>query len=176
MDVRMYSPFVDSFFEVLPDFGLKELKRGKLALKDRLVAATNVNVLVGLSQDVRGNVTYSMTEGTARNIASSMMGFPVEEFDEMAKSAVAELANMLASRAAVILERGGFLVSISPPTLIAGENITLLSHVKILAVEVFTGVGLIEANIGLEPENVVGTVPLTTTIVKILVHCLGVRS
>ncbi|MEW6771994.1 MAG: chemotaxis protein CheX [Bacillota bacterium] len=150
MDVRMYAPFVESFFEVLPDFGVKELKRGRLALKDKLVAAANVNVLVGLSQDVRGNVAYSMTEGTARNIASFVMGFPVGQLDEMAKSAVAELANVLASRAAIILERGGLLVSISPPTLIAGKNVTLLSHVRILAVEVFTGAGLIEANIGLE--------------------------
>lgn len=150
VDARMYSPFVESFFEVLPDLGVKELKRGKLAFKDRLLAASNVNVLLGLSQDVCGNVAYSMAEGTARNIASSMMSFPVEEFDEMAKSAVAELANMLASRAAVILERGGFLVSISPPALIVGENVTLLSCVRILAVEVFTGAGLIEANIGLE--------------------------
>jgi chemotaxis protein CheX len=146
----MYLPFVESFFEVLPDFGFKELRRGKLALKDKLVAAANVNVLVGLSQDLRGNVAYSMTEGTARGVASFMIGAALGEFDDMAKSAVAELANMLTSKAAVSFERNGLLVNISPPTLITGENLTLLSHVRILSVEIITDAGLIEANISLE--------------------------
>ncbi|MEW6771591.1 MAG: chemotaxis protein CheX [Bacillota bacterium] len=150
MDAKLYLPFVESFFEVLPDFGFKELRRGKLALKDKLVAAANVNVLVGLSQDLRGNIAYSMTEETARGVASFMIGAASEEFDEMAKSAVAELANMLTSKAAVSFERSGLLVNVSPPTLITGENITLLSHVRILAVEIITDAGLIEANISLE--------------------------
>lgn len=150
MDVKMYLPFVEAFFEVLPNCGFKEIKRGQLSLKDKLVSEMNVTALIGLSKDVRGSVAYGMGEITAQNVASCMIGFPVEEFGETAKSAVAELANMLASRAAVILERGGFLVSISPPALIVGENVTVLSHVRILAVEIFTGAGLIEANIGLE--------------------------
>jgi chemotaxis protein CheX len=150
VDAKLYLPFVESFFEVLPDFGFKELRRGKLALKDKLVAAANVNVLVGLSQDLRGNIAYSMTEETARGVASFMIGAASGEFDEMAKSAVAELANMLTSKAAMSFERNGLLVNVSPPTLITGENITLLSHVRILAVEIITDAGLIEANISLE--------------------------
>ncbi|MDI6631680.1 MAG: chemotaxis protein CheC, partial [Thermoanaerobacteraceae bacterium] len=61
-----------------------------------------------------------------------------------------ELANMLTSKAAMSFERNGLLVNVSPPTLITGENITLLSHVRILAVEIITDAGLIEANISLE--------------------------
>jgi hypothetical protein len=105
----MYLPFVEAFFEVLPNFGFKEIKRGQLSLKDKLVSEMNVTALIGLSKDVRGNVAYGMGETTAQNVASCMMGFPVEEFDEMAKSAVAELANMLASRAAIPTDGGGAL-------------------------------------------------------------------
>jgi len=152
MDVKMYTPFIEAFFQVLPSLGFKDVKRGGLELKDKLIATMNVIALVGLSNEVRGNVAYSMTEVTAQKIASiMMMGMPVEQFDDMAQSAVAEMANMLAASATFGLEYSGFAVSISPPTLITGRNINaMVSQVKTLAVEMTTEAGSIEVNIGLE--------------------------
>jgi chemotaxis protein CheX len=146
----MYLPFVEAFFEVLPNFGFKEIKRGQLSLKDKLVAGMDVTALIGLSRDVRGNVAYGMSKTTAQNVASIMMGTPVEVLDGMAQSAIAEMANILASNAVMALDRDGFSVNISPPALITGDKVVVVSRVQTLAIEIQTEAGPIEANIGME--------------------------
>lgn len=152
MDVKLVAPFVDAAFNILPQLGFKEVKRGKLGLKDKMVSTLNITALVGLSKKIRGNIAYSMSETTAKNVASvMMMGMPVAEFDAMAQSAISELANMLAANAAINYEAIGKAVEISPPTLIIGENVTVrVSQVKTLVVEIITEAGTLELNIGLE--------------------------
>ena len=152
MDVKMISPFLSALFEVLPALGLTDLKRGNIVMKDKLMATMEVTTLVGLSDDLRGNVIYCMSEDTAKNTASiMMMGMPVEEFDEMAQSAISEMANMVTANASTAFSSQGINVSISPPTLITGENVTVMvSQVRTLAIEVLTGAGIIEINVGLE--------------------------
>lgn len=152
MDSKMVTPFIDAMLSVLPMLGLTEIKRGNVAVKENLATAQEITVLIGLSQDIRGNVAYSLSEECAKKIASTMMGgMSVSEFDEMAKSAISELVNMVTANAATNLESLGKVVNISPPTLVTGKNITArISQVQTLAVEFITPVGIIELNVGLE--------------------------
>ena len=152
MDVKMFSPFLEAVFQVLPGLGLQRVERGGLTLKEKLQATNEVTALVGLSCDLQGNVAISMSENTAKKIASiMMMGKPVELLDEMAQSAIAELANMLASSAITTFDQNGLKVGVSPPTLITGRSLfCIVSQVKALAVEIRTESGPIEISIGLE--------------------------
>lgn len=150
MDAKLYAPFVSAFYEVLPQFGFNEVKRGDLKLKDKLVAAMGVTALIGLSRDVRGNVGYSMSMETAQSVASKMMGIPVAEFDQMAGSAIAELANILTSNVVMAYEKLSLIVDISPPALITGENVTVVSQASTLAIEILTDAGVIEVNASLD--------------------------
>lgn len=152
MDARLFSPFIEAVFQVLPSLGLQHVERGGLTLKEKLQATNEVTALIGLSRDLQGNVAISMSENTAKKIASiMMMGKPVETLDEMAQSAIAELANMLASSAMTALDQNGLAVGVSPPTLITGKNLfCIVSQVKTLAVEIRTETGPIEISIGLE--------------------------
>lgn len=152
MDARLISPFIDALHRVLPEMGFIDVKRGNLALKENLAATTDVTTLVGLSDGIRGNVIYCMSEETAKKTASiMMMGMPVEEFDDMAQSAISELANMITANASTAFSDMGYAVSVSPPSLITGENITaIIAQVRTLSVEVLTDAGPIEVNVGLE--------------------------
>ena len=152
MDARMFSPFIDTFFQVLPGLGIKKVERGKLSLKENLAATRDVTALIGLSQGIQGNIAITMDEATAKKIASiMMMGKPVETLDDMAQSAIAEMANMLSSNAMTIIGQNGFAMKVSPPTLITGEKVScIVSQVKSLNVEIYTEAGLIEINIALE--------------------------
>ncbi len=152
MDARMFSPFIDTFFQVLPGVGIKKVERGRLTLKEKLSAARGVTALIGFSGGLRGNITMTMDEATAKKIASiMMMGSPVETLDEMAQSAISELANMISSNAMAIVGQNGFTMQVTPPTLITGEKIScIVSQVKSLNVEIYTEAGMIEINIGLE--------------------------
>ena len=152
MDVRMFSPFIDTFFQVLPGLGIKKVERGKLSLKENLAATRDVTALIGLSEGIQGNIAITMDEATAKKIASvMMMGKPVETLDDMAQSAIAEMANMLSSNAMTIIGQNGFAMKVSPPTLITGEKVScIVSQVKSLNVEIYTEAGVIEINIALE--------------------------
>lgn len=152
MDGKIVKPFIDAVVSVLPMLGLTDIKQGNVVVKDKLATTKDVTVLIGLSQDIRGNVAYGLSAECAKNIASTMMGgMPVPEFDEMAQSAISELVNMVTANAATILENLGKTVNISPPTLVTGENITVrISQVQTLAIEFVTTAGIIELNVGLE--------------------------
>jgi len=148
----MATPFIEAFFTILSQVGLQNVQRGKLGVKENLHTSMNVSTVIGVSNMLRGNVTYSMEEETAKRLASIlMMGMPVQELDAMAQSAIAELSNMLVSNTVAIFEKQKIFVNVSPPTLVVGQNVTLrISQVQTLMVEILTEAGMIELNIGLE--------------------------
>ena len=152
MDSKLVKPFIDAVLSVLPMLGLTDIKRGNVSIKEKLMTTKDVTVLIGLSQDIRGNVAYGLSEECAKNIASTMMcGMPVSQFNEMAQSAISELVNMVTANAATNLEGIGKFVNISPPTLVTGDNITVrISQVQTVAIEFVTTAGTIELNVGLE--------------------------
>jgi chemotaxis protein CheX len=51
-----------------------------------------------------------------------MGGLPVDSLDDMAKSAISELGNMIIGNTATILSTRGISVEITPPSLHVGEN------------------------------------------------------
>ena len=96
MDAKLINPFIDAFHTIMPQIGFTEVKRGNISLKDKTATSKGVTVLVGLTKELGGNVAYNMSEETAKFVASTMMmGMPVESMDDMAQSAISELANML---------------------------------------------------------------------------------
>jgi len=152
MDKELLEPFIDAVMSILSMIGVKDIKPGNVSIKKKLMTRKDVTVLIGLSQDMRGNVAYGLSEECAKNIASAMMGgMAVPQLDEMAQSAISELVNMVTANAATNLEGLGKSVNISPPTLVTGDNITVrISQVQALSVEFVTSAGVIELNVGLE--------------------------
>ena len=100
MDVKHINPFLDAFISIMPQLGLADVKKKGITLKGRFIESPGVMIIVGIMGDMRGNVIYGTTIDNAKKIASTMMmGMPVDTFDEMAKSAVSELANMISGNA-----------------------------------------------------------------------------
>jgi len=54
--------------------------------------------------------------------ASRMIGEPIQQFDALPQSAIAELANMITGQASIALERNGFPSDMSPPVLLLGKG------------------------------------------------------
>ncbi|TDT71739.1 chemotaxis protein CheX [Hypnocyclicus thermotrophus] len=152
MNVEYINPFTQATFDVLNMLGAFSPKIGKLSVKNEPVPSYGVSVIVGVIGNIKGQIVYSFTEDTARGIASAMMmGMPVEAFDEMAKSAVSELANMISGNASTGIAAKGLEVDISPPTLITGNNVRITSNVKqTVVVPIETTAGVIEVNIAVE--------------------------
>ncbi|MGS0765000.1 chemotaxis protein CheX [Syntrophomonas curvata] len=152
MDIKYVNAFITALIEISGMLGINSLTRTGLDKREKLKTENEVNVIIGLVGDIRGNVVLSLQENTAVNIASKMMGgMPVTEFDLMPKSALCELSNMVSGRSASELERMGVIASITPPTLIHGHNmISLISQVETLVVRFSTAEGMLELNIAME--------------------------
>ncbi|ORU00465.1 Chemotaxis protein CheX [Anaerovibrio sp. JC8] len=123
MDVKLVNPFIDAFTTVLPQMGFPTPQRTGMTVNEQNAVSQGVAVIVGFTKEIRGNVVYNMSEDTAKFIASTMMmGMPVENFDEMAQSAISEMSNMLTANAATNLTALGLEVDISTPSLTVGND------------------------------------------------------
>ncbi len=152
MKVEYINPFVTASFDILKAIGNYNPVKGKLVLKNKPTPSYGVSVIVGVIGQVKGQIIYSMSEDTAKHIASTMMmGMPVDTFDEMAKSAISELSNMITGNASTQLAAQGLEIDISPPTLITGNSVTITTGtVQTIVVPVETEAGIFEINIALE--------------------------
>lgn len=135
---------------IMPQLGFQNISKGKISIGDQFMNSKGVTILVGLTDELQGNVAYNMSTETAKAIASTMMmGMPVAEMDEMAQSAISELTNMVTGNAATNFEKYGLKVDISPPTLVVGSEFKAkVSTSKFLVVEMIVDSLLLELNIG----------------------------
>jgi chemotaxis protein CheX len=152
MKVEYVNPFIESASAILQEVAQLPSDRGKLALKDPKSPFRDVCVILGLVGQVHGQVVYGFDEGTAKNIVSKMMmGAEVLEMDEMAKSALGELGNMITGKASVQLENIGITIDISPPTLVMAKNLQISSiKIPMIIVPLESEVGTIDVYVGLE--------------------------
>lgn len=152
MEIKYINPFIAGFLNVAGQCGIPSLQRTGLSKREKLRTDHDVNIIIGLTGEIGGNVVLSMHEATAKKIASAMMGgMEVPEFDMMPKSALCELANMSAGNSLTALAEMNVNVDITPPTLINGQNmVCMISQVETIVLE-FTGeVGTLEINVALE--------------------------
>jgi len=152
----MSQKYVDSFYssitKVLGEFGITGITRGQTIEKEELIIESDVTAFVGIVGSARGNVAYSYSSDTAKKIASTMMmGMEVSSIDDMARSAISELSNMFTGNAMGLLSKGDYLLDITPPSVLDGEDIYfVLSTVKSYLCTVNTPFGIIDINIAME--------------------------
>lgn len=127
MRVEYVSPFAEAANRVLESVVGLRPTRGQLQAMPDIVTMQQVNVVLGITGQVEGMVLYGMSVVTADRIAGLMMGKAVVTFDQMAASAVAELGNMISGNALTLLSKHGFRCDITPPTVIRGKNVDMMS-------------------------------------------------
>jgi chemotaxis protein CheX len=123
MDVNLINPFINSFLNVMPQLGFKEVKKEGISVKGKDIKSLGVMLILGIVGDIKGTIIYSLDVESAKQIASvMMMGFPVTELDDMAQSALSELSNMLTANASTNFAESGTNINISTPTLMHGND------------------------------------------------------
>lgn len=150
MDVRYVNPFIAAATSVAPQLGFKNVARGKVYTKDQILESLGVTIQIGMASTVTGNVVFNMSEEAAIRLSSAMMmGMPVAQFDEMAQSAICELANMIASTAATTLNQNGIPLRVAPPQLVKGVPAVQICNCSFIGIEVIIDELPIEIGIGL---------------------------
>ena len=119
MDASYINPFVQGAQKVFATICQETPTLGKVFVKPHPYAASDVSVAVDIFGAFEGEVVYSMSEDTGCFIVSRMMmGMPVDSLqDDMPKSAVSELGNIISGNVATIFAGREVVVDIKPPKL-----------------------------------------------------------
>lgn len=152
MDIKHINPFIEAFTSVMPQLGFTDVHKGNLSIKDQEIVCSGVIIIVGIVGMIKGNVVFCMDTEDAKKIASTMMmGMEIQELDELSKSALSELSNMLTANAATLFSNIGLLIDISTPSLLYGDNISIkMSSKQVLCLQLLTDEIPIDINIAFE--------------------------
>jgi chemotaxis protein CheX len=150
MNVNFLNPFVDAAYEVLSKEMACEVVRGVLRLENGPYVTDDVTVVIALVGAVEGTVFYSMSSLTAQQFAATMLAEPIDTFNGLAQSGIAELGNVITGRASMGLSKTGFEATISPPSLIIGKgaSISTLDYPR-LVVPLQTHFGMLHIHLAL---------------------------
>jgi chemotaxis protein CheX len=125
MNVKFLNPFINSAHEIMSLEMHENVQRGDLCLENGLYLTEDVTVIISLIGAVDGTVFFSMSEESAMQMASVLMGEKFASLDKLAQSGIAELGNVITGRASMKLAEAGYETSISTPSLIIGKGATL---------------------------------------------------
>lgn len=150
MRAEFINPFIVAAQEILEKEIQAKIEKGAPYRREKTFTASEVSIEIGMTGKVKGHVLFGMQETVAKAVASTMIGDPVEEFDEMASSAIGELGNMVSGLAAIYLEKAGFACDITPPSLLRGPGMVIHTTVQALVLPLKTQYGDIDISIALE--------------------------
>ncbi len=148
MNVEVINPFIQGTKQVLSTVCNLDSKMGKVSIKNKPFE-DKLNVTIGIIGDVKGKVNYAFDLSVALFIASKMMFKEITFLDDISKSAICELTNMISGNIATIFSNSGKVVDITPPKL--EESYANCDMAKFISIPLEIGVGKIfEINVWIE--------------------------
>lgn len=152
MRAEIINPFVEASKDVLQQMASIPCDMGKIYIRENSFDGSDVMILIGLTGEIKGQAMLGMNKNIAKKIVSNMMGgMPIENLDDIAKSAISELGNMILGNTATLLSNMGVTIDITPPTLFVGEKLSVsMSSDKMVTIPLNTDCGIIELDIGIK--------------------------
>jgi chemotaxis protein CheX len=156
VNAEVVNKFLNATSTVLSEYFNVEIKEtGGLTMVTGSDALDPITVILGITGDLEGQFLLAYSKDTALGIARSMMGnsdYP--EFDDMCKSALAELGNMIGGMTSTGLAEMGYFCNLSPPSVVTTEQGTIsLGMPTMICLPITTGQGAVRVCIGLKSAN-----------------------
>lgn len=152
--VEHINPFLMASTSVLKatcDIGAKI---GKPYLRDSSYENETVTIVIGLIGELSGQTIIAFPYKTACYIASKMMMMTVEHLDEMSRSAISELGNMIMGNVATVFSTQNIGVDITPPVMMIGIIELSNNFTKNICIPVDLGDGhTMEINVSIKTEK-----------------------
>jgi chemotaxis protein CheX len=135
MKAKILNPFLDATVSIIKEVSDISPKRGSIELKKNSVLLTGIAAIVGITGDLGGRVLIDFEVPTALKIASIMNMEEFTEINDLVRSTIQELANMISGRAITTLNNMGFTLDITPPTICEGKD-TIISNTNLNVISV----------------------------------------
>lgn len=156
MNVEYINPFIEASQSVLMMMTGNKPELGQVYIRKSPFQSDNIAVIVGLTGKIRGQVVLSFSHKSALAVVSGMMGgMTVTVLDEISKSAISELANMIMGNTATLLASRGVGIEITPPSLLMGEKLLITpANMKTICIPLkIGGDNLIDIDVSLEDKS-----------------------
>jgi chemotaxis protein CheX len=155
MSFQHIDSFVRAAYSVIEMMLNPEVEAGRPFFNEEPLQKYDVLVLVGVLGDLQGQVLCGMSTETAKNIISQMMGTQVDDINEMGKSAICELKNIITGTASTNLSLVGYNCNITPPLFVTRDDIPeFLRHIQTsLAIPIHTPFGEVDINLSLRKDD-----------------------
>lgn len=152
MKVEHINPFLEAVQNVAQSLLSVDATMGKVYVKPSPYFTSQVIVVIGVVGGFKGQIYFEMSLDTAKSIAGCMLGgVSVDEFNELAKSAVSEMGNMIMGQAGILFERQGILIDLTPPSLITGNKIEISNKMPAIVIPLQMGnIGSVVLNVAVE--------------------------
>ncbi|MNI26577.1 CheY-P phosphatase CheX [compost metagenome] len=123
MKAEYINPFLESARIVIEQVANIRPTTGQLGIKDVKFVESYIWIQIGMTGQMQGDIVFGLAEDVALKMVSAMMGgFVITEMDEMGKSAISELGNMISGNASTMLFNQGVRVDITPPKILQSAN------------------------------------------------------
>jgi chemotaxis protein CheX len=116
MNVEHINPFLMASTKILKEMCFVDAKVGKPYIKDPVFLDNTMVILIGFTGEMNPQVMISFENRIACDIASKMIMMPITEMDELSRSAICELGNMIMGNTATLFSTKGIAIDITPPT------------------------------------------------------------
>jgi chemotaxis protein CheX len=152
MKVEYINPFIEASQSVFRMLCGIEVTLGKIYLRSSSFSVNQAIIIIGVIGKLRGQVYFELSIDTAKRIASAMMGgIPIVELDEISKSAISEMVNMIMGNTSMIFANENINIDITPPSLLMGEKIEISNKVSTVVIPLeLEGLGTIAINVAVE--------------------------
>ncbi|HWT73276.1 MAG TPA: chemotaxis protein CheX [Mobilitalea sp.] len=153
VNVEHINPFLIASTKILKEMCFIDAKIGKPYIKNPAFFADTLLILIGFTGEMRGQAMIAFENPIACDIASKMIMMPITEMDELAKSAICELGNMIMGNTATIFSTRGIAIDITPPTVGNGTMSFTTSYASNICVPLeYENGKKIEINIAIKGE------------------------
>lgn len=151
MKVEYLNAFVQAACEVLDELTGLKLEKEKVHLNPYPIPSYELSMIIGITGFIRGQVVYSMAEGTAENVVRKWLkDLPEEKIQKMLKSGIAEIANVITGRSTSLLQRKKKILNVTPPSIITGDKFKIeFLKLRTIVVSMKSEVGNIEISLAL---------------------------
>ncbi len=149
MKAEYINPFLEAASSVIEQVVQIKPSPGPLAVKEIELADGDMLIKIGLHGQIEGNIIFGLSKQAALHIVSAMMGgIVLVELDDMARSAISELGNMISGNAGILLFNKGILVDITPPSIVDLQQSELIHNKKALTVPLLMeGIGHLDIQV-----------------------------
>jgi chemotaxis protein CheX len=118
MKAEYINPFLESARIVIEQVASIRPTTGQLGIREVQFVSDYIWIQIGMTGQMQGDILFGLHESVALKVVSAMMGgFVLTEMDEIGRSAISELGNMISGNASTMLYNQGIRVDITPPKL-----------------------------------------------------------